>query len=218
MLSIRSVSQWQEGRVPLTATNLPKIGKRGIWKRGEKSRKGGKKSGRKDKNWEGSFTLPFLTERAGYTLLVMLIADGLNTMQIACHMKSTPYLRIWLLSKVCTARIPLPRCPFRMTSDLLLDKLQSRTSPAAHLNKFIKYNNVVKFIINLCMYTRHPSILLNFIKLHLIQGSAGPPDGGDSFKLYILVKVRSKALLACFFLVVEIYHKYLFSLPFKNVK
>ena len=39
---------------PLTAKNLPKIG-------GKEE-----KSGRKGKNWEGSFTLPLLTDRAGY--------------------------------------------------------------------------------------------------------------------------------------------------------
>ena len=32
----------------------------------EKSEKKRKKSGRKGKNWEGSFTLPLLTDRAGY--------------------------------------------------------------------------------------------------------------------------------------------------------
>ena len=51
------------GRVPpLTAKNLPKIGKKR-----KKSGKKGKKSGRKGKNPEGSFTLPLLTDRAGYT-------------------------------------------------------------------------------------------------------------------------------------------------------
>ena len=42
---------------PMTAKNLLKIGKKSE-KRGE--------SGRKDKNWEGSFILPLLTDRAGY--------------------------------------------------------------------------------------------------------------------------------------------------------
>ena len=46
---------------PLTAKNLPEIGK----KRG-KSEKREEKSGRKDKNREGSFTFPLLTDRAGY--------------------------------------------------------------------------------------------------------------------------------------------------------
>ena len=47
---------------PLTAKNLPKIGKK-------EEKSGGKKeeeSGRKVKNREGSFTLPLLTDRAGY--------------------------------------------------------------------------------------------------------------------------------------------------------
>ena len=48
----------------MTAKNLPEIGKkRGeIWKNQEKE----EKSGRKGKNREGSFTLPLLTDRAGY--------------------------------------------------------------------------------------------------------------------------------------------------------
>ena len=46
---------------PLTAKTLPKIGKRV-----GKIRKKEEKSGRKGKNWEGSFTLPLLTDRAGY--------------------------------------------------------------------------------------------------------------------------------------------------------
>ena len=51
---------------PLTAKNLPKIGK----KRGKSGKIGKKeeKLGRKGKNWEGSFTLPLLTDR-GATLL-----------------------------------------------------------------------------------------------------------------------------------------------------
>ena len=56
---------------PLTAKNLPKIGKkRGkIRKNREERGKIGEKeekSGRKGKNREGSFTLPLLTDRAGY--------------------------------------------------------------------------------------------------------------------------------------------------------
>ena len=49
---------------PLIAKNLPKIGK----KRGKirKNQKKEEKSGRKGKNREGSFTLPLLTDRAGY--------------------------------------------------------------------------------------------------------------------------------------------------------
>ena len=53
------------GRVPpLTAKNLPKIGKKGkkSGKIGEKD----EKLGRKSKNQEVSFTLPLLTARAGY--------------------------------------------------------------------------------------------------------------------------------------------------------
>ena len=48
---------------PLTAKNLPKIRKKRekIRKKREKERKIGK-----GENWEGSFTLPLLTERAGY--------------------------------------------------------------------------------------------------------------------------------------------------------
>ena len=62
-------NQWRShwggkgGRVPpLTAKYLPKIGKKRGWE------KSGKKenSGRKFKNREGSFTLPLLTDRAGY--------------------------------------------------------------------------------------------------------------------------------------------------------
>ena len=46
---------------PLTAKNWPKIGK----KRGEIGKKE-EKSGRKGKNREVSFSLPLLTDRAGY--------------------------------------------------------------------------------------------------------------------------------------------------------
>ena len=46
---------------PLTARNLPKIGE----KEG-KNRKKEEESGRKGKNRDGSFTLPLLTDRAGY--------------------------------------------------------------------------------------------------------------------------------------------------------
>ena len=46
---------------PLTAKKLPKVGKKRE-KIGEKE----EKSGRKGKNREGSFTLPLLTDRAGY--------------------------------------------------------------------------------------------------------------------------------------------------------
>ena len=69
----RSHWGWQRGgRVPpLTAKNLPKIGKkRGKSRKiGEKTGKIGKKrgkSGRKGKSWEVAFTLPLLTDRAGY--------------------------------------------------------------------------------------------------------------------------------------------------------
>ena len=47
--------------LPLTANNLPKI-----WKNQEKNREKEDKSGRKGKNQEVSFTLPLLTDRAGY--------------------------------------------------------------------------------------------------------------------------------------------------------
>ena len=69
------VTQWrshgggggQGGRVPpLTAKNLPKIGKkrdkiRKIWKKEEKS-------GRKGTNREVSFTLPLQTDTVGYAI------------------------------------------------------------------------------------------------------------------------------------------------------
>ena len=65
MASGRSNWGGKGGRVPtLTVKNLPKIGKRG-----EKSGKIGKKEenpGRKGKNRESYFTLPLLTDRAGY--------------------------------------------------------------------------------------------------------------------------------------------------------
>ena len=68
----RSQYRGKGGRVPpLTAKNLPKIGKnqekRG--KSGKIRKNSGKKeekSGRKGKNREDSFTLPFLTKRAEY--------------------------------------------------------------------------------------------------------------------------------------------------------
>ena len=57
----------------MTAKNLPKIWKKRekIGKKRGKSGKEGKraKKRRKGKNWEDSFTLPLLTERAGYPLV-----------------------------------------------------------------------------------------------------------------------------------------------------
>ena len=53
---------------PLTARNLPTIGKKG-----EKSEKMGKKeeeSGRKGKNRDDFFTLSLLTDRAGYATVL----------------------------------------------------------------------------------------------------------------------------------------------------
>ena len=64
--------QWRVkgGRVPsLTAKNLPKIGKR-------KSGKSGK-IGKKKKNRKDSFTLPLLTDRAGYA------TDGISPVRDA---------------------------------------------------------------------------------------------------------------------------------------
>ena len=53
------------GRVhPLTAKNLPKIGKKR--EKIRKNREKKEKIGKKRKNREGSFTLPLLTDRAGY--------------------------------------------------------------------------------------------------------------------------------------------------------
>ena len=49
---------------PLTAKNLPQIGKRE--KKSGKIGKKEEKSGRTGQNQEGSFTLPLLTDRAGY--------------------------------------------------------------------------------------------------------------------------------------------------------
>ena len=57
-------SRGQGGRVPtLTAKKLPKTEE----KRGNirKNQENEEKSGRKGENWEGSFTLPLLTDRAG---------------------------------------------------------------------------------------------------------------------------------------------------------
>ena len=56
----RSHQEGQWGRVPPTVKNLPKSGKRG------KNQEKEGKLGRKEKNPEGSFTLPLLTDRAGY--------------------------------------------------------------------------------------------------------------------------------------------------------
>ena len=49
---------------PLTAKNLPKIGKKREEIRKEWEKRG--KIGKKTKNREGLFTLPLLTDRAGY--------------------------------------------------------------------------------------------------------------------------------------------------------
>ena len=53
---------------PLTAIKLPKIGKNPekIEKNSGKIGKKEEKSGRKGKNRDSSFTLPLLTDRAGY--------------------------------------------------------------------------------------------------------------------------------------------------------
>ena len=72
MLFIQWRSHWdgKGGRVPpLTVKKLPKIGKNqeNIRKNQEKSRKKEEKSGSKGKNLEVFFTLPLLTDRAGYT-------------------------------------------------------------------------------------------------------------------------------------------------------
>ena len=50
---------------PLRVKNLPKIGKKREKLRKNREKEG--KIGKKRKNWEGSFTLPVLTDRAGYT-------------------------------------------------------------------------------------------------------------------------------------------------------
>ena len=59
---------------PLTAKNLPKIGQ----KRGKsaQNREKEEKSGRKGKNREGSFTLPLLTDWAGYASACNAIATA----------------------------------------------------------------------------------------------------------------------------------------------
>ena len=61
------VATWgQGGRVPpLTARNLPTIGKKREKIRKNRGKKE-KESERKGKNWDGSFTLPLLIDRAGY--------------------------------------------------------------------------------------------------------------------------------------------------------
>ena len=63
----------QGGRVPLDSEKMPKIGKKRekIRKKREKEGKSGKR-----KNREGSFTLPLLTDRAGYMLLLPLVFLG----------------------------------------------------------------------------------------------------------------------------------------------
>ena len=67
------------GRVPpLTAKNLPKIGKKR--ENSEKSGKKEEKSRRKDKNREGSFTLPLLTDRAGYATVSNVVYLRLKIM------------------------------------------------------------------------------------------------------------------------------------------
>ena len=63
VLNICVAKEWGVGaewRVPPLAAKFAKIGKR------KKFRKKEDKSGRKGKNWEGSFTLPLLTDRVGY--------------------------------------------------------------------------------------------------------------------------------------------------------
>ena len=67
------VTGGSRGRVPpLTAKNLPKIRKKR-----EKAGKRGKKSVKR-KNQEGSFTLPLLTDRAGYTTARWYLAEDLQ--------------------------------------------------------------------------------------------------------------------------------------------
>ena len=69
-----------EGRVsPLTAKKNPKIGK----KRGKIGKKR-KNRGRKVKNWESSFTLPLLTDRAGYATDI----KGQRYIASVCHIIS----------------------------------------------------------------------------------------------------------------------------------
>ena len=52
---------------PLTAKNCHKSGQRKEnWEKLRKNQEKEEKSKRKGQNWEGSFTLPLLTNRAGY--------------------------------------------------------------------------------------------------------------------------------------------------------
>ena len=72
------------GRMPpLTAKNLPKIRKKG---------KKSEKSGRKGKNRESSFTLPLLTDWAGYAILFIRLLRNkfVNGWQLAKMKKSIP--------------------------------------------------------------------------------------------------------------------------------
>ena len=67
----------QGDRVPsLTAKNLPKIG----GKKGKNQKKVGK-IGKKRNNREGSFTLPLLTDRAGYATAGMIQFTLLNMLK-----------------------------------------------------------------------------------------------------------------------------------------
>ena len=66
---------------PLPVKNLSKIRKKGKnqgteGKIGEKRKNQKKKKKKKSKNWEGSFTLPLLTDRASYTTVKTHVNDG----------------------------------------------------------------------------------------------------------------------------------------------
>ena len=71
---------------PLTEKNCQKSGKKG--KNQEKSGKKEEKLGRKGKNREGSFTLPLLTDRAGYATIVYI------AFELYCFLTICPH---WML-------------------------------------------------------------------------------------------------------------------------
>ena len=74
-------SHWRvKGGIPLSPKILPKIGKN-LEKSGKKENKSGKKrknwEENKGKNSEGSFTLPFLTDRVGYATGLVGVKEGI---------------------------------------------------------------------------------------------------------------------------------------------
>ena len=91
---------------PWQQKKLPKIRKkRAIREREEKSIRKGKNLGRKGKNWEGSFTLPILIDRASYATAKRFLKNhkankrlAFTNLSVTLMQNSNIEMKIWLLN------------------------------------------------------------------------------------------------------------------------